>query len=58
VLTNKREALYKECIPILRDFLKVSENNNEAIRTLKNIYGTIGDNEGFMEMKRLLDAQE
>ncbi len=58
LLTNKREALYKECIPILRDFLKVSENNNEAIRMLKNIYGTIGDNEGFMEMKRLLDAQE
>jgi len=33
-------------------------NNIEAIRTLMNIYGTIGDNAGYMEMKNLLEQQD
>ena len=49
-----REELYKECVPILKDLIAIS-NDIEAIRTLMNIYGTLGDNPGYMEMKNLLD---
>jgi len=49
-----REELYKECVPILKDLIAIS-NDMEAIRTLMNIYGTLGDNPGYMEMKNLLD---
>ncbi len=28
------------------------------LRTLMNIYGTLGDNPGYVEMKNLLDQQE
>jgi tetratricopeptide (TPR) repeat protein len=49
-----REELYKECVPILKDLISIS-NDIEAIRTLMNIYGTLGDNSGYMEMKNLLD---
>ena len=49
-----REELYKECVPILKDLIAIS-NDTEAIRTLMNIYGTLGDNPGYMEMKNLLD---
>ena len=56
-LKDLRENLYKECIPILKNLISVN-NNNEAIRTLMNIYGTIGDNLGYMEMKNLLEQQD
>ena len=49
-----REELYKECVPILKELIAIS-NDTEAIRTLMNIYGTLGDNPGYMEMKNLLD---
>ena len=49
-----REELYKECVPILKDLIAIS-NDIEAIRTLMNIYGTLGDNPGYMELKHLLD---
>ena len=52
-----RENLYLQCIPILKDLMAVN-NNIEAVRTLMNIYGTIGDNTGFMEMKNLLSELE
>ncbi len=54
VLKNEREALYKECVPILKGLIAVS-NNEEAIKTLMNIYGTLGENQGYMEMKALLE---
>jgi tetratricopeptide (TPR) repeat protein len=56
-LKDLRENLYKECIPILKNLISIN-NNNEAIRTLMNIYGTIGDNLGYMEMKNLLEQQD
>ncbi len=56
-LKDLRENLYKECIPILKNLISIN-NNNEAIRTLMNIYGTIGDNPGYMEMKNLLEQQD
>ena len=56
-LKELRENLYKQCIPILKDLISI-DNNIEAIRTLMNIYGTIGDNTGYMEMKNLLEQQD
>ena len=54
VLKKKREALYAECVPILKKLIELNKDE-EAIRTLMNIYGTLGDNEGFMEMKKMID---
>ncbi len=53
-LKNEREKLYIECVPILEKLIEVSKNQ-EAINTLMNIYGTLGNNEGFMKMKGMLD---
>lgn len=49
-----RENLYKECVPILKSLIQIGENE-DAIKTLMNIYGTLGDNEGYKEMKALLN---
>jgi tetratricopeptide (TPR) repeat protein len=49
-----RENLYKECVPILKSLIQIGENE-DATKTLMNIYGTLGDNEGFKEMKALLE---
>ena len=54
VLKIAREELYKECVPILEKLIGISKNE-EAVNTLMNIYGTLGDNEGFMKMKGLLE---
>ena len=53
-LKLKREGLYKECVPILEKLIEVSKNK-EAVKTLMNIYGTLGNNEGFMKMKKLVE---
>ena len=55
ILKGKRESVYSECVPILKKLISISDSNQEAARTLMNIYATLGDNEGFMEMKKLLD---
>jgi tetratricopeptide (TPR) repeat protein len=57
-LKKIREGLYKECIPILKGLISISKDNEEAIKTLMNIYGTLGENQGFMEMKKLLEGIE
>jgi tetratricopeptide (TPR) repeat protein len=56
-LKETRENLYKQTVPILKNLIDIN-NNIEAIRTLMNIYGTIGDNSGYMEMKNLLEQQD
>ena len=55
ILKNERENLYMGCIPVLKGLLAQNKENKEAIKTLMNIYGTLGDNAGFKEMKALLD---
>ena len=52
-LKTERENLYKECVPILEKLVSINENQ-EAVKTLMNIYGTLGNNEGFKQMKSLL----
>ncbi len=54
VLKISREALYLECVPLLKKLIDINKNR-EAISTLMNIYGTIGDNEGYMKMKKMLE---
>ena len=54
LLKEKRESLYLECVPLLKKLVEINDNP-EAIRTLMNIYGTIGDNQGYLEMKNLLE---
>ena len=52
-LKLEREKLYQECVPILKKLIDL-EKNEDAIKTLMNIYGTLGNNEGFKKMKALL----
>ena len=44
VLKTERENLYKECVPILEKLVSINKNQ-EAVKTLMNIYGTLGNNE-------------
>ena len=53
-LKADRENLYRECVPILVKLVELNKNK-EAVKTLMNIYGTLGDNEGFMKMKALVE---
>ena len=53
-LKGERENLYRECVPILEKLVDLNKNQ-EAVKTLMNIYGTLGDNEGFMKMKALVE---
>ncbi len=55
-LKVEREDLYKECVPLLEELLKVSPENIDALNTLKNIYGVLGNNEGFMELKAKIEG--
>ena len=58
-LKLKRESIYMECVPILQKLIEIdSKSNIEAIQTLKNIYATVGDTEGFSKMKTLLEEVE
>ena len=57
-LKAKREELYLECVPVLKSLIALDESNLEAVKTLRNIYGTIGDNEGFMAMKAIVEKYE
>ncbi len=52
-LKEERENLYRECVPILEKLVDLNKNQ-EAVKTLMNIYGTLGDNVGFMKMKALV----
>ena len=52
-LKLEREKLYQECVPILKKLIDL-EKNEDAIKTLMNIYGTLGNNEGFKKMKALI----
>ena len=57
-LKKKREDIYIECVPILKSLIDLDDTNLDAIKTLKNIYGTIGDNDGFKAMKELEDKAQ
>jgi len=54
ILKKERENVYRECVPILEKLIVLNQDA-EAVKTLMNIYGTLGDNEGFKKMKKLLE---
>ena len=54
-IKNDRENLYRECVPLLEELLKVSPENIDALNTLKNIYGVLGENEAFMQVKAKME---
>tara|TARA_B100001173_G_scaffold25473_2_gene20069 strand:+ start:342 stop:1634 length:1293 start_codon:yes stop_codon:yes gene_type:complete len=54
-LKLNREDLYRECVPILEELLKISPSNIDALNTLKNIYGVLGENEAFMVVKAKIE---
>ena len=54
-LKVKREDLYKKCIPFLEDLIGISPENLSALNTLKNIYGVLGENEAFMQVKAKME---
>ena len=53
-LLKSREDLYRECIPILSKLVDIA-NNEQAIKTLMNIYGSLGETENYNKMKALLE---
>ena len=53
-LLKNREDLYRECIPILNRLVDIA-NNQQAIKTLMNIYGSLGETENYKKMKDLLE---
>jgi len=54
-LKVKREDLYRECVPLLEELLNVSPTNIDALNTLKNIYGVLGNNEAFMKIRAKIE---
>lgn len=50
-LKQKREDLYRSAIPYLEKLLAIDANDLDALKTLMNIYGTLGDNAKFKEVK-------
>ncbi|EIJ37337.1 tetratricopeptide repeat protein [Galbibacter orientalis] len=57
-LKAQREGLYKSAVPYLEKLLTVNPDNIDAVRTLMNIYGTIGEPEKYKAMKDKLATLE
>ena len=54
-LKKERESLFLEAAPVLEKLNEIDPTNIEALTTLKNIYGTIGDAAKFKTMKAKLE---
>ena len=57
-LKEEREALYISCLPYLEKLIEIDPNNIEALKTAKNIYYTVGNNEKFKIMSAKIDEIE
>ena len=55
-LQKQREGLFLEAVPVLENLTEIDPSNVEALTTLKNIFGTIGDATNFKKMKEKLEA--
>jgi tetratricopeptide (TPR) repeat protein len=51
VLKSERETLFSSCLPYLEKLIEIDPKNIEALKTAKNIYGTIGFDEKLMSAK-------
>jgi len=54
-LKVEREKLYEECVPVLKQLIALDDSNLGAVKALRNIYDTIGDNDGFKAMKAIIE---
>ncbi|WP_335964434.1 tetratricopeptide repeat protein [Galbibacter sp. PAP.153] len=57
-LKGQREELYRSAVPYLEKLLTINPDNIDAVRTLMNIYGTLGEQAKFKEMKDKLATLE
>lgn len=55
-LKSQREGLFLEAVPYLEQLIKINPNSVEALTTLKNIFGTIGDTANFKKYRDMLEA--
>lgn len=53
-LKKERVKIYNETMPYLQRAYKINQNNQEVIRTLMNIYGQLGEDAKYEEMKAKL----
>ena len=54
-LKEEREKLYSSCLPYLEKLIEMDPKNMEALKTAKNIYYTVGDNEKFKLMSAKIE---
>ncbi|WP_373058245.1 tetratricopeptide repeat protein [Zunongwangia sp. H14] len=57
-LQKERNEIYKEAIPYLEEVIENKPSNVEAIRTAKNIYTQLGNEEKVAEMDAMLQNQQ
>ncbi|RAV28726.1 tetratricopeptide repeat protein [Sinomicrobium soli] len=57
-LKKKREDLYRDAVPYLEKILELNPESLDATKTLMNIYGSIGDDDKYKEMKDKLDSMQ
>jgi tetratricopeptide (TPR) repeat protein len=57
-LKQDREDLYASCLPYLEKLIEIDPTNIEALKTAKNIYYTVGDNENYKLMSANIDELE
>ena len=57
-LKQDREDLYASCLPYLEKLIEIDPTNIEALKTAKNIYYTVGDNENYKLMSAMIDEIE
>jgi DNA-binding LytR/AlgR family response regulator len=50
--------LYNDCLPYLEKLIEIDPKNIEALKTAKNIYYTVGDNEKFKLMNAKIQDLE
>ena len=55
-LKQKRKSLFLEAVPYLETLVSINPNNADAIITLKNIFGTIGDTANFKKYRDMLQS--
>jgi tetratricopeptide (TPR) repeat protein len=56
VLKQMREGLFLEAVPYLETLVSINPKNADALTTLKNIFGTIGDTANFKKYRDMLDS--
>ena len=57
-LNAKKDGIYKSAIPYLKEVLDIDPKNLSASKTLKEIYGVLGDDPNFKAMKAKVEALE